>query len=83
MSSVESQKLIEKRENQLQVVMSISQQLNQKQEEVNNLRNSLTLNQGALYQLNTLLEELGVNLESLDKSAGETVEGVVEPAAEA
>jgi len=82
MSSLESQKLIEKRENQLQVVMSISQQLNQKQEEVNNLRNSLTLNQGALYQLNTLLEELGVNLESLDKSAGETVEGVVEPAAE-
>lgn len=83
MSSVESQKLIEKRENQLQVVMNISQQLNQKQEEVNNLRNSLTLNQGALYQLNTLLEELGVNLESLDKSADETVEGVVEPATEA
>lgn len=83
MSSVESQKLIEKRENQLQVVMNISQQLNQKQEEVNNLRNSLTLNQGALYQLNTLLEELGVNLESLDKSADETVEGVVEPPAEA
>lgn len=73
---MENKNLIDKREKQLQVVMNISQQLKKKQEEVNNLKNSLTLNQGALYQLNTLLEELGVNLDALDKSA----DGIVEEA---
>lgn len=63
--SLGTEELIKKRENQLSVVNTISSQLQEKQQEVNSLGQSLTLNQGALYQLNMLLEELGVDLSTL------------------
>tara|TARA_S200002703_G_scaffold1179_1_gene1993 strand:- start:3446 stop:3739 length:294 start_codon:yes stop_codon:yes gene_type:complete len=67
MSTVSSDSLIEKREQQLQTIAEINNLLSEKQQEVNNLSQSLTLNQGALYQLNALLEELGVDLTAIDQ----------------
>ena len=58
--------IIEKRRWQMQAVGEIQEQLNEAQTRVNNLQQSLILNQGALLQLNALLEESGVNLEELD-----------------
>lgn len=77
--SLSTEELIKKRENQLNVVNTINGQLGEKQQEVNNLAQSLTLNQGALYQLNMLLEELGVDLTTLAQeepaaAGGEEVE---------
>jgi len=77
--SLSTEELIKKRENQLNVVNTINAQLGEKQQEANNLAQSLTLNQGALYQLNMLLEELGVDLTTLGQeepaaAGGEEVE---------
>lgn len=82
--SISKENLIEKREEALRTVTEINRLLSQKQQEVSNLSQSLTLNQGALYQINALLEELGVDLTKLDQEASiqeetqfvETEEGV-------
>lgn len=58
--------IIEKRKGQLQAVSQIQESLNEAQSRVSNLQQSLILNQGALLQLNALLEESGVDLEELD-----------------
>jgi len=67
--SISKENLIEKREEALRTVTEINRLLSQKQQEVSNLSQSLTLNQGALYQINALLEELGVDLTQLDQEA--------------
>jgi len=82
--SISKENLIEKREESLRTVTEINRLLSEKQQEVSNLSQSLTLNQGALYQINALLEELGVDLAALDQEAAaeeetqfvETEEGV-------
>lgn len=74
MSTVSSDSLIEKREQQLQTIAEINNLLSEKQQEVNNLSQSLTLNQGALYQLNALLEELGVDLTAIDQERAQQQE---------
>lgn len=81
--SISKESLIEKREESLRTVAEINRLLNEKQQEASNLSQSLTLNQGALYQINALLEELGVDLATLDQEATaeetqfvETEEGV-------
>lgn len=82
--SISKENLIEKREESLRTVTEINRLLSEKQQEASNLSQSLTLNQGALYQINALLEELGVDLAALDQEAAaeeetqfvETEEGV-------
>lgn len=82
--SISKENLIEKREDSLKTVTEINRLLSEKQQEVSNLSQSLTLNQGALYQINALLEELGVDLAALDQETAaeeetqfvETEEGV-------
>lgn len=83
--SLGTEELIKKREEQLVVVNQLATSLNEKQQEANGLSQSLTLNQGALYQLNALLEEMGVDLSTLGQeeapAAGETADGAEEGAA--
>ena len=71
MATINEETLLEKREEQLQAIYSISNSIREKQQEIVNLQSNLTMNQGALFQLNTLLEDLGVDLESVDKQKSE------------
>lgn len=60
--SISSDALLEKREAQLRAVSSIVEDVNNLQQALNTRREQLTINQGALLQLNALLEDLGVEL---------------------
>ena len=80
--SLGTEELIKKREEQLGVVNQLATSLNEKQQEANGLSQSLTLNQGALYQLNALLEEMGVDLSTLGQEEVPAVQGEEETATE-
>jgi hypothetical protein len=80
--SLSKEDLISKREKQLESVNEINRMLSEKQQETNSLAQSLTLNQGALYQLNMLLEEMGVDLSTLGQEEVPAAEGEEETATE-
>ncbi|MBT7349867.1 hypothetical protein HN803_03670, partial [candidate division WWE3 bacterium] len=76
--SVSGETLLKKREEQLKVINSIVEDVNKLQEALNNRQQQLNINQGAILQLNILLEELGIELPTETVGGEEVAEEVVE-----
>jgi hypothetical protein len=76
--TISADTLLEKREEQLKVINSIVEDVNKLQEALNNRQQQLNINQGAILQLNILLEELGIELPTETVGGEEVAEEVVE-----
>lgn len=61
-NTISISKIVEKREHQLKVVSSIADDINNLQKMLEQKEQELKLNQGALIQLNVILEDVGYDL---------------------
>lgn len=72
MSSITSERLIEKRTQLAEALGSLANQISEAQQQLQQLNESYSINRGALLQLNDLLTELGVDIESIDSARNGT-----------
>ena len=68
MSSISSDRLIERRKQMVEALSQLASQVNEVQQQLSTLNENYQVNRGALLQLNDLLSELGVDVDSLDSN---------------
>lgn len=68
MSSISSDRLIERRKQMVEALSQLASRVNEVQQQLNTLNENYQVNRGALLQLNDLLSELGVDVENLDSN---------------
>jgi len=68
--------IIEKRKNQLAALEQLGSNIQQAQNSLNQLTEQYSINRGALLQLNDILEDMGVDVSSLDQDPDEDTTAV-------
>lgn len=68
--------IIEKRKNQLAALEQLGSNIQQAQSSLNQLTEQYSINRGALLQLNDILEDMGVDVSSLDQDPEEATAAV-------
>ena len=72
MAEISSEKIIEKRKNQIAALEQLSSNIQQTQNSLNTLTEQYSLNRGALLQLNDILEDMGIDIDNLKDQEPET-----------